>query len=194
MFFKQAVELFFEKCHFQPDGLYKIVNLKASINLGLSEILKSEFNDFTIYNRPVINTKYIPDPNWVSGFVSGDGSFDINIPKNPTAKLGHRVQLRFRITQHSRDIELMKTLITYLGSGSLYNYPNQKAVALTVVDLSDITKKIIPFFYKNPILGVKLLNFLDWCKVADLMASGTHLTSEGLDFIRTIKSGMNKNR
>lgn len=91
----------------------------------------------------------------------------------------------------------MKTLITYLGSGSLYNYPNQKAVALTVVDLSDITKKIIPFFYKNPILGVKQLDFLpygDWCKVADLMASGTHLTSEGLDFIRTIKSGMNKNR
>lgn len=68
-----------------------------------AEILKSEFNDFTIYNRPVINTKYIPElrTNWVSGFVSGDGSFDINIPKDPTAKLGHRVQLRFRITQHS---------------------------------------------------------------------------------------------
>lgn len=122
---------------------------------------------------------------------------DINIPKEPTAKHGYRVQLRFRITQHSRDEELMITIINYLGSGSLYYYSNQKAVALTVVDLSDINKKIIPFFDKNPILGVKQLDFLDFCKVAKLMTHGSHLTSEGLDFIRIIKDGArseNKNR
>ena len=32
MFFKQAQELYFDKCHFQIEGLYKIVNLKASIH------------------------------------------------------------------------------------------------------------------------------------------------------------------
>jgi len=70
------------------------------MNLGLSDYLKSEFKDFTIYDRPYIKSTIIPDPNWISGFVSGDGSFDINIPKDINYKQGYRVQLRFRITQH----------------------------------------------------------------------------------------------
>lgn len=194
MFFKQAAELYFDKCHFLKEGLYKIVNIKASMNLGLSNNLKNEFDEFKIYNRPLIQTKNIPDPHWISGFVSGDGSFDINITKDPTAKQNYRVQLRFRITQHSRDIELMNTLTNYLNTGSIYKYPNQKALSLTVVNLSDIINKIIPFFDQNTILGVKQLDYLDWCKVANLMNSGFHLTSEGLNLIRQIKEKMNTNR
>jgi hypothetical protein len=91
MFFKQAANLYFDKCHFQREGLNHIVNLKASMNLGLSDYLKSEFNEFTIYDRPYIKTKNIPDPNWISGFVSGDGSFDINLPKDVTYKLGFSI-------------------------------------------------------------------------------------------------------
>jgi len=26
-----------------------------------------------------INTENIPNPNWIAGFVSGDGNFDVNI-------------------------------------------------------------------------------------------------------------------
>jgi len=75
--------------------------------------------------------------------------------------------------------------------------------------LSHINDKIIPFFIKYPILpppeeggppllwgggGVKALDFSDFIKVADLMRDKGHLTSEGLDNILNIKSGMNKGR
>lgn len=126
--------------------------------------------------------------------MSGDGSFDINITKDLTAKQDYRVQLRFRISQHSRDIELLYTLTNYLATGAIYKYRDQKALSLTVVNLSDITNKIIPFFDKMTILGVKQLDFFDWCKVANLMSSGFHLTSEGLNFIITIKEKMNTKR
>jgi len=43
--FKQAVEIMNRKEHLTPDGLQQIVNLKASINLGLSDELKVYFSN-----------------------------------------------------------------------------------------------------------------------------------------------------
>ena len=88
----------------------------------------------------------------------------------------------------------MEYLIKYLGSGKIYKYPNKPAIYLTIVKFSDITDTIIPFFDINPLLGVKLFDYLDWCKVVKIMADGSHLTPEGLDLIRQIKSGMNTGR
>ena len=47
---------------------------------------------------------------------------------------------------------------------------------------------------KYPLQGVKLKNFGAIKKVALLMQNKAHLTSEGLEEIRKIKSGMNKQR
>jgi hypothetical protein len=38
------------------------------------------------------------------------------------------------------------------------------------------------------------LDFNDFCKIADFMKNKSHLTSEGLEQIRHIKSGMNRGR
>ena len=191
--FKEVVILQINKCHLNIKGLNQIINIKASINKGLSEALISEFKEIYPVKKPVINTEKIPDPQWISGFVSGEGNFDVRIPK-ATNKIGYRVQLRFRITQHYRDIRLMKTIIKYLDSGNIYEYPNQNAVSIVIVNFSDIINKIIPFFEKNPLLGIKTYDYLDWCQIALLMKDSSHLTIEGLNKIRTIKSGMNKSR
>ena len=182
------------KSHLSIEGLNKIINIKASMNLGLSDFLKSEFINFSSIERPVINTENIPDSNWIAGFVTGEGNFDVRIAQQPTNKIGYRVQLRFRISQHERDIVLMESLIKYLGSGKIYKYPGKPAVVLTIFKFSDITNNIIPFFENYPILGVKLLDYLDWCKIAKLISEGSHLTLEGLNLIREIKSGMNTGR
>jgi hypothetical protein len=47
LLFKQIVELMSKKAHLYLEGLYKIINIKASMNLGLPGILKSEFSLFT---------------------------------------------------------------------------------------------------------------------------------------------------
>jgi len=184
------------KAHLSIQGLNQIINIKASINLGLSHFLKSEFINFTPVERPIINTEIIPDPNWVAGFVTGEGSFDVRINRQSTNKVGYRVQLRVRISQHddSRDLKLMEILAKYLGAGKLYKYPGKPAVVLTIFNFSDINNLIIPFFETNPLLGVKLMDFTDWCKVAKLINEGSHLTKEGIDLIRDIQSGMNTGR
>ena len=111
----EAVNLLNDNSHLTIEGLNKLINIKASINLGLSEILgpKSEFNSFIPVKRPKINTEKILDYNWVAGFVTGEGCFEfvkfLGLAFATTNnKIGYRVQLRFRITQHERDKNLME--------------------------------------------------------------------------------------
>ena len=195
--FKKAVELISKKAHLTEEGLKEIINIKASMNLGLSDKLKTEFKDFIPVERPVIYTENISDPAWISGFVTGEGNFDVIIV-NSTNKIGKRVQLRFRIVQHERDLNLMESIIKYLGSvlrRKLYKYSGEKsAVVYTIFRFSDIINIIIPFFEQNPLIGVKLLDFLDWCKAAKLVSDGSHLTLEGFSLIKEIKSKMNRGR
>lgn len=156
-------------------------------------MLKSEFHGYTPVERPVLNHNVILDPNWISGFVSAEGNFDIRIPSTKS-KLGYRVQLRFRISQHDRDLKLMENIVEYFGSGKIYKYSGKSAISLTIVDFNHITNTIVPFFKKNPIIDVKLHDYLDWCKIHSLMVNRSHLTVEGLNSIRKIKSGMNMGR
>jgi hypothetical protein len=49
--------------HLTEYGLLQIINLRASINLGLSNLLKSKFPNYQPVARPLINSNEIPDPN-----------------------------------------------------------------------------------------------------------------------------------
>lgn len=57
----------------------------------------------------------------------------------------------------------VENIVKYLGTGKIYKYPDKLALSLTILKLSDINEKIIPFFNKYPIDGIKLNDYLDWC-------------------------------
>jgi hypothetical protein len=71
LLFEQIVELMAQGAHLTNEGLQQIINIKASLNLGISEKIKSEFNQTVPVERLIIQTTNIPDPHWVSGFASG---------------------------------------------------------------------------------------------------------------------------
>jgi hypothetical protein len=190
--FKSAVELMDRKEHLTIKGLRKILGVKASLNNGLSDKLKAEFSEIIPVQRPLTKNQTIKDPNWVSGFTAGEGCFFINIIKSSQYKSGAQIKLRFQLTQHKRDTWLMKTLIEYLGCGAYYS--NRDAGDFIVEKLSDITTKIIPFFDKYPIVGVKAFDFADFKRAAELMKNKVHLTVDGVEEIRKIKEGMNRGR
>ena len=88
----------------------------------------------------------------------------------------------------------MEKLVEYFGAGKIYNYGGKSAISLTIFDFTEITNIIIPFFNKYPLLGIKLYDYLDWSKIHSLMINRLHLTVEGIESIRKIKSGMNTGR
>jgi len=110
--------------------------------------------------------------------------------KSSLYQTGTQVQLIFSITQHVRDKELLKVLMSYLDCGNVYYSRN--VIDLVVQKFADINLKIIPFLNQYPLQGVKLKEFENFKKVAEIMNSKSHLTLEGVEEIKKIKSGMNK--
>jgi hypothetical protein len=88
----------------------------------------------------------------------------------------------------------MRSIVNYLGCGNVYSVKSREAIDYCVVKYSDVTEKIIPFFEKHPIIGVKSQDFSDFCDVALLMKDKKHRTLDGLNQINLIKAGMNKGR
>jgi hypothetical protein len=183
-----------KKEHLSNTGLLHIVGIKASLNKGLSGELKLAFPNMIPVHRPIVEFKGIPDMNWLAGFTTGDGCFLINIIKSSSYKSGAQVILRFLITQHSRDQKLMKSLDEYFDCGNYHLHYNRDSGNYVVTGLSDIVEKIIPFFKKYKIVGVKALDFANFCKVAELMKNKDHLNQIGLEQIHKIKAGMNTGR
>lgn len=198
LLFKQAVMIMQRGEHLTVSGLEAIINIRATLNKGLTPTLIEAFPNTIAVVRPQldnIDVKSI-DPQWVAGFTSGDGSFIVSIRNSKDSQtldegIG-RVSLTFALIQHSRDELLMKSLVDYFGFGKAYTYKSYTEYKSR--GLSDNFEKIIPFFTKHPIIGVKSLDFSDWCKVALLINNKSHLTKEGFKEICQIKAGMNKGR
>ena len=57
-----VMEIMIRKEHLSEDGLRKIVDIKAAMNLGLSEKLKVAFPDVVPVERPKIETPKTVDP------------------------------------------------------------------------------------------------------------------------------------
>ena len=192
--FKSAVQLIKDKEHLNKQGFNKLLCIRDSMNLGLSEELKLNFPDIQPVPRPLVPKINNINPNWIAGLTSGDGCFHISIRNSPTTKWGKSVVLKFHIVQHSKDIELMEMLISTLGCGRIELRLNQSAVYFVVTNFKDVFEKIIPLFNKYPIKGVKALDFADFKKVLGLMHNKEHLTEQGLSKIQSIKLSMNSFR
>lgn len=102
------------------------------------------------------------------------------------------IQLSYIITQHIRDKKLLEGISTYLGCGKCSL--RKEAGDFKVVSVTDIIKKIIPFFTEYQLQGAKLLNYNDLCAAAEIMKVKRHLTEKGLNELKLIKSGMNTGR
>ena len=191
LLFKRVLNLIENKKHLTTEGFKEILSIKTSMNLGLPKSLKIVFPDISNNIRPEVVDNNIKDPNWVVGFTNGDGCFFVYVVNSSTTKLGETVRIKFQITQHIRDVELMKSFITFFQCVRIDSVSEYLWINFTVTKFKDITEKIIPFFEKYPLQGVKTLDFLYFKEITILMKNKAHLTKEGLCEIRSIKSKMN---
>jgi hypothetical protein len=113
LLFKSIIEIMNRKEHLTNEGFQIILNLKASLNRGLSHNLNKTFPNTIPVQRPLILNQEIKYSNWLAGFVSGVGFFECSISKIIS---GYGVKLKFTIGQHSKGSFLINKLVNYLGS------------------------------------------------------------------------------
>lgn len=100
--------------------------------------------------------------------------------------------MKFILTQHLRDKEFLKSLISTFNCG---RYIAKSGYGEFVVEkFTDVFDKVIPIFEEFKLHGVKSYNYEDFKKAALVIKNKQHLTREGLDKIKKVKGGMNKNR
>lgn len=137
-----------EKGHLTESGLQNVVNLRASLNKGLSDNLEKAFPLTDPYPRPVVVEPIIPDQNWIAGFATGEGCFKFDQRNSPGSKLKFKLSLCFEISQNIRDEILLRRIVEFLGCGSYVPDRSNNAGKYRVTKISDINENIIPFFNK----------------------------------------------
>ena len=91
---KKAFYLIQNKEHLTYQGLQIILAIKASINRGLNDVLKAAFPSITPVQKPYVGILNISDPEWIAGFVNGEGNLFIEITLNQS-NVGFQTRLVF---------------------------------------------------------------------------------------------------
>ena len=132
-------------------------------------------------------------PEWVVGFVDGDGEgcFFVGVNRQPTMKIGWQILPEFRVVQHERDVSVLRQLREFFGCGQItVNHGDRKE--LRIRGLKELSERVVPFFQAHPLRTVKRASFERFTEVIRLMQRGEHLTTEGLTQIRELAGRMNR--
>lgn len=70
-----------EKGHMIGEKFDRILGLRANLHLGISEKLKIAFPEIIAVARPEVPLRLIPNSQWLTGFIDGEGCLHIKIQK-----------------------------------------------------------------------------------------------------------------
>jgi hypothetical protein len=128
-------------------------------------------------------------PDWVVGFVDGEGCFFVGIQRNPTVKIGFQIIPEFRIVQHKRDIDVLHGLKKFFGFGRVcQNHADRWELRIRRLEQ---LREVVTFFEQHPLRTKKRVDAHKFADVIRLMEEGRHLTNEGLSEIKRIAASMN---
>lgn len=210
--FKQAFELYTNKGKIL-DVIEDIKILKNNMNSNRTDF---EMSDYYL-NHPIVIT-----PNWLLGFVEGEGSFFVL--RRPSS---NSYSLVFGLTQSYTNLELMKAIRDYFNnlpslSDSLIegvqikgwrsqekpvfahiyvenksNKTNNKQSDMVILNITRseyLSNVLIPLFDSMIWHSKKYLDFQDWKVIFSIKEKGLHYLSEGEELIGLILSQMNTKR
>jgi hypothetical protein len=131
------------------------------------------------------------EPEWVTGFVDGEGCFHVGINRHQEMTTGYQVLPEFTVVQHKRDVQVLHALKALFGCGVVRSNHGDR-MAYRVRSIKHLNERIVPFFEKHPLKSKKRQDFMKFRRVLRMMAAGDHLTPHGVEEIRRIAAGMNR--
>ncbi|MFH1508570.1 MAG: LAGLIDADG family homing endonuclease [bacterium] len=136
-------------------------------------------------------------PEYIVGFVDGEGCFCISISKHQTLKRRQEVRAEFEIELRADDEEILNQIKNAFGCGNIYrlNYARYKwhpHVKYKVSNINDLSEKIIPFFNRYKLRAKKRLVYELFCEAVMLIKSKQHLTDVGFKKIVSLRNKIRK--
>jgi hypothetical protein len=133
----------------------------------------------------------IPDAigYYFAGFVDGEGSFHLTFRRRQDYKLPWKVALCLNVSQ--KDKVILALLKRHLQCGEI-RYKSGDVWMYEVNNLNAIRANVIPFFHRFGFLSAKKKrDFAIFNQMAELMATGAHLSRAGIESLLALRSTMN---
>jgi intein-encoded DNA endonuclease-like protein len=146
------------------------------------------------YKNIILDNNQPMSDSWLAGFTDGDGSFHVNIGKDHRMKIGYQVKLNWSLTQHNKDINLLKQINNLFLDNKAFINKNKDCNILRIQNKNILKEYISPLYIKTPLKTRKNIDFLYWLQISELIFTNQHLTIEGLTKIKELRDLMNNNR
>jgi len=99
----------------------------------------------------------------------------------------------YSIHLHSRDEALLLRIKQFFDNkGNVYLHEKTNSASYRMKNISDINILIIHHFNKFLLSGNKEIHFKIWKQIVELLINKAHLTEQGKEKLRELKSTLNK--
>ena len=134
------------------------------------------------------------DPQWVVGFVDGEGCFSVSIHQHPGVRsFGWQINPVFQVSQHRDARPALDALARFFGCGRIRPKGASSSVEVFAVDRrKDLRMTVIPFFRDHPLV-VKGRDFQRFAEITSLLDGGRHFTVTGFEQAVRLAYAMNAN-
>lgn len=145
------------------------------------------------------NYRFQPlSPQYVVGFVDGEGSFSVSTNVHKTLKRKVEIRPEFEIELRADDATILFRIQRTLECGKIYfldykRYGWKPHVKLRVSKISELEKKIVPFFLQHPLQSKKRQSFSIFKHVVEMVAKKEHLTENGYRKILALREKTRRN-
>lgn len=135
------------------------------------------------------------DPNWIVGFVDGEGCFSVSVHRSSMMHRhgGWQLQPVFHVYQHQDHRDVLEAMISVFGCGRVRpKGPNSSVWTFAVDGLRNLDEAVVPFFERyRPV--VKRGDFEAFAIIVRSMRRKEHLSPVGFERLVRIAYGMNAN-
>lgn len=190
----------------------EVLQIISLINGKLRTSKLESFKDLVYYfnEKYSQNIKLLPlddspihENSWLAGFTDADGNFNVNIAPRKNS-LKKRIALSFNLEQSTKGINQLDHICykiaqyfgvnMYLRARTLKK--TQKSYTLYYVRAHSFEshKQVCVYFDKYPLFSSKFLNYLIWKQIHQMQQNSQHLTLEGLELCKQLKSQINDKR
>lgn len=138
----------------------------------------------------IVNPVNTINPYYLTGFIDGEGCFNLSIYKNSELAVGWHIIPVFKISLHVKDKALLESIQRSLGVGSIYKH-GKNSLELRVNGLKNLNV-LINHLDNYPLITQKFGDFVLFKEAVKLIGLREHLTKEGLLKLVSLKASLNK--
>lgn len=157
------------------------------VGMGLKDIVPEDKKRVEEMNKVRIDPKEI-DINdeemlhWLGGFFDGEGSVSFMIPKDKTSRLGYRVNVQVRMSQHLKDEEdsILLSVAERLGVGKVYIEDSKARGEFVRFRCGSMEDSISFLRTIKPYTVMKNEEIKDAIEITDKIIKGMHLEESGI--------------